>query len=75
MDWENNTDQRLPNFPNGQRVVYPLNAAGKSYSRPIDRIYLSIFTTSHPFAPHTREQLHARGCHLRWFTDFVCARD
>ncbi|KAF8606041.1 hypothetical protein BDV93DRAFT_438131 [Ceratobasidium sp. AG-I] len=28
LDWENNSESRLPNFPNGQRVVYPLNAAG-----------------------------------------------
>ncbi|KAG9127920.1 hypothetical protein FRC07_007571 [Ceratobasidium sp. 392] len=28
LDWENNVESRLPNFPNGQRVVYPLNAAG-----------------------------------------------
>ena len=75
MDWEHNTDQRLPNFPNGQRVVYPLNAAGRSYLCPVEHIYLIIITTSRPSAPHSREQLHARGCHLRWFTDLVCARD
>ncbi|QRW03063.1 glyoxal oxidase [Ceratobasidium sp. AG-Ba] len=28
LDWENNVETRLPNFPNGQRVVYPLNSAG-----------------------------------------------
>ncbi|CUA78132.1 hypothetical protein RSOLAG22IIIB_02750 [Rhizoctonia solani] len=28
LDWENNVETRLPNFPNGQRVVYPMNAAG-----------------------------------------------
>ncbi|KAJ7701836.1 glyoxal oxidase N-terminus-domain-containing protein [Mycena rosella] len=28
LDWHTNTETRLPNFPNGQRVVYPLNAAG-----------------------------------------------
>ncbi|KAJ7057175.1 glyoxal oxidase N-terminus-domain-containing protein [Mycena amicta] len=28
LDWTTNTETRLPNFPNGQRVVYPLNAAG-----------------------------------------------
>ncbi|KAJ7120963.1 glyoxal oxidase N-terminus-domain-containing protein [Mycena epipterygia] len=28
LDWQTNTETRLPNFPNGQRVVYPLNAAG-----------------------------------------------
>ncbi|KAF8738930.1 Copper radical oxidase, partial [Rhizoctonia solani] len=28
LDWENNIETRLPNFPNGQRVVYPMNAAG-----------------------------------------------
>ncbi|KAJ1306840.1 hypothetical protein OPQ81_007825 [Rhizoctonia solani] len=28
LDWETNTETRLPNFPNGQRVVYPMNAAG-----------------------------------------------
>ncbi|KAJ7905128.1 glyoxal oxidase N-terminus-domain-containing protein [Mycena leptocephala] len=27
LDWQTNTETRLPNFPNGQRVVYPLNAA------------------------------------------------
>ncbi|CAE6482201.1 unnamed protein product [Rhizoctonia solani] len=28
LDWEKNVETRLPNFPNGQRVVYPMNAAG-----------------------------------------------
>ncbi|KAJ7093924.1 glyoxal oxidase N-terminus-domain-containing protein, partial [Mycena belliarum] len=28
LDWRTNIETRLPNFPNGQRVVYPLNAAG-----------------------------------------------
>ncbi|KAL5633213.1 hypothetical protein ACGC1H_003644 [Rhizoctonia solani] len=28
LDWEHNVETRLPNFPNGQRVVYPMNAAG-----------------------------------------------
>ncbi|KAJ6591192.1 glyoxal oxidase N-terminus-domain-containing protein [Mycena vulgaris] len=28
LDWHTNTETRLPTFPNGQRVVYPLNAAG-----------------------------------------------
>ncbi|KAF8594625.1 hypothetical protein BDV93DRAFT_458595, partial [Ceratobasidium sp. AG-I] len=28
LDWEKNTETRLPNFPNGQRVAYPMNAAG-----------------------------------------------
>ncbi|KAJ7291038.1 glyoxal oxidase N-terminus-domain-containing protein [Mycena rebaudengoi] len=28
LDWHTNTETRLPNFPNGQRVTYPLNAAG-----------------------------------------------
>ncbi|KAJ7662113.1 glyoxal oxidase N-terminus-domain-containing protein [Mycena polygramma] len=28
LDWQKNVETRLPNFPNGQRVVYPLNAAG-----------------------------------------------
>ncbi|KAJ7481720.1 glyoxal oxidase N-terminus-domain-containing protein [Mycena latifolia] len=28
LNWHTNTETRLPNFPNGQRVVYPLNAAG-----------------------------------------------
>ncbi|KAJ7173130.1 glyoxal oxidase N-terminus-domain-containing protein [Mycena crocata] len=28
LDWRTNTETPLPNFPNGQRVVYPLNAAG-----------------------------------------------
>ncbi|KAF7342070.1 putative fungistatic metabolite [Mycena venus] len=27
LDWQSNIETRLPNFPNGQRVVYPLNAA------------------------------------------------
>ncbi|KAK7042275.1 putative fungistatic metabolite [Favolaschia claudopus] len=27
LDWQTNIETRLPNFPNGQRVVYPMNAA------------------------------------------------
>ncbi|KAB5591986.1 fungistatic metabolite [Ceratobasidium theobromae] len=28
LDWQNNVETRLPNFPNGQRVAYPMSAAG-----------------------------------------------
>lgn len=30
FNWQTNTETRLPNLPNGQRVVYPMSGVGTS---------------------------------------------